>query len=281
VLPATAAHAAALASVPEQVKTMKRTRSVLGAWCLFVAAIFAAWSLLAFRQSPDDTAVPAPTQAGHQPQAVDELRDADFYGVIKAVDASRGKVNIALEAGEPREESYNLARDVKVQADEPSTLENLSVNTRVGVIVDGESKAVTMIRVEPFRVVAAPKRDTAELNTPFEVGLRVVNASPLPQSFHVMSCSWDEQWKTNAPDISCPSWSCLGNCPQCFTLAPGEGYEKTIPLISARAGRVSFRMGFHPLKLTFNPLGVQSMRVRAGMRTYWSPPIALLVNRAG
>ncbi len=100
----------------------------------------------------------------------------------------------------------------------------------------------------------------------FKVDLRVVNLSKLPQSFKVMSCSWYEHWKTNNERVSWMGWDCKENSPTDVKLAPGEAYEKTLPMLRV-AGKPKEKASF---KMGFTPIGSK--------QTFWSNEVTLQVD---
>jgi hypothetical protein len=184
----------------------------------------------------------------------DTKRGSAVYGVVKAVDAAKGTVTLEQDM------TYDVAKDATVLLDGPGKLADLPPGTRVALEFAAGGKTVTEIGAEPFRITVKPKKDKVEVNQPFDVELRVVNASPSPQSFRVMSCSWDEHWRSSEPRVTWVAWPCFNNGPVQVKLAPGEAYEKTLPMRLTAAGRVSFKMGFAPVE---------------SKRTYWSSEVSL------
>ena len=98
--------------------------------------------------------------------------------------------------------------------------------------------------------------------------LRVTNASPVVQTFQVMSCSWPTEWKSSGARLYSQGFACAANAPITIVLAPHADYEKTL-LMNVGAmpkGKVDFSMGFTPLG-------------SAGARTtYWSNKMRVQVN---
>lgn len=202
--------------------------------------------------------------------------EPELYGVVKAVDATQGTITLSSETdGEKQEKSYQLTPDASVlNLDGPSKLADLSAGTRVGVVFDADHKVVAEVRAEPFLILVKPKQNQVEVNKPFDVELRVVNASPSPQSFCVMSCSWYDNWKSSNPRVSSIGWACYRNGPTPIKLAPGEAYEKVLPMQAKAVGPLSFRMGFNPEEEYKG-----QFPIRRGKRTYWSAEVTLEVRQ--
>jgi hypothetical protein len=121
--------------------------------------------------------------------------------------------------------------------------------------------------VETLTVRASAAQKTVRLNQPFDVRLRVVNASEQTQSFRVMGCSWYEHWRSDDPAVTPEGWACSRNFPVTVTLKRGEAYEKTLPMLvtSGKPGdRVSCNMGFRPF---------------GGKLTYWSGKVTVQVGK--
>jgi hypothetical protein len=119
----------------------------------------------------------------------------------------------------------------------------------------------------PLTVRATTAKKTVRVEEPFDVRLRVVNASGTAQTFRVMNCSWDEHWKSSNPAVSWEGWACTKNYPVAVTLQPGEAYEKTLSMLltkGAPGDEVSFKMGFRPI---------------GSKRTYWSQKVTVRVEK--
>ncbi len=83
----------------------------------------------------------------------------------------------------------------------------------------------------------------------FEAHCIVTNVSKSRQTIETMSCSWNENWRTNDKRIYCPGWECAKNAAVSITLAPGKSYEKVLPLSAlpqAKGKALRFRIGFTP-----------------------------------
>jgi hypothetical protein len=230
------------------------------------------WGLFNFRSLPSGRPTDASDQARSLAEPVDVETEPDLYGVVKSIDVAHRTITlrVALEEVPEQEKTYDVAQDARVVLDRPSGLDELAAGTRIGLAFDAGGKAVVAIRSEPFRITARPKQQEVEFNKPFDVELLVVNASPVPQSFGVTSCSWDMHWKSSNPCISAVGWPCKMNVTRSVTLAPGEAYEKTLPMRATAAGQVSFRMEFTPLE--------HDKSFFLGRRTYWSPEVTLKVS---
>jgi hypothetical protein len=121
---------------------------------------------------------------------------------------------------------------------------------------------------EPLAVKARAAKTTVRRNKPFDVRVRVVNASEATQTFRVMSHSWFEHWKTSNATVTVDGWLCEKNFPVTVTLKPGEAYEKTLPMLVTKAepgASVSFKMGFTPID---------------SKQTYWSGKVTVQVEKA-
>lgn len=201
---------------------------------------------------------------------------ADLYGVVKAVDPARRTITLSVEKDDEKvEKSYEVAKDATILLEEPCSLADLAVGNRVALLFDADRKSVIEVRAEPFRIFVKPKTKQIEVNKQFDVELRVVNASALPQSFRAMSCSWFTQWQSGNPRVSPGFWGCKGNLPLAVKLAPGEAYEKVLWMKATATGFLSFRMGFTPLKFDTG----DGPRKQSSKRTYWSNEATIQVNQ--
>ena len=118
---------------------------------------------------------------------------------------------------------------------------------------------------ERFRVTIRPAKTEVRLGEKFDVKLRVVNSSNVPQAFKAWSCSWDVQWtwKNLRIHYGFDNFDCWRNGLQEVRLKPGEAYEKTMALKLVAAGKSkeeSLRMGFTP---------------GGERKTYWSNQVVL------
>jgi RNA polymerase sigma factor (sigma-70 family) len=115
----------------------------------------------------------------------------------------------------------------------------------------------------PLNATVQAKKKRVRVGEEFEVRLRVVNASRSPQSFQVMSCSWDDHWQSSNDRVSWAGWDCRKNIPVTVNLDPGQAYEKDLSMfiVPGKLQReFAFQMGFTPLK---------------SKQTYWSNVVIL------
>ena len=63
-----------------------------------------------------------------------------------------------------------------------------------------------------------------------EVICRIKNTSSEPVVFETWSCSWYQNWETDNKKATVITWPCHKNVPVKVILAPGQVYEKAIPL---------------------------------------------------
>jgi hypothetical protein len=195
---------------------------------------------------------------------------ADLYGVVKEVNTAQRSITLSVEKdGEKPEETYEVAKDAKVLLEEPGRLADLAAGNRVALVFDADRKSVVEVRTEPFRIFVKPRTKVIEVNKPFDVELRVINASALPKSFHVMSCSWDQQWQSSNPLVYWQSWGCSGNVPMLIKLPQGGTYEKVLPMRVKTVAPTTFRMGLTPLDYKLGS------RAWPGKRTYWSSEVTI------
>jgi hypothetical protein len=212
------------------------------------------------------------------PASVATPPKADLYGVVKAVDSAQRTVTLSIEKdGDKPEQTYKAAKEAVILLEEPGQLADLAVGSRVALVFGEDAKTVAEIRTEPFHIHVTPQSKPIEVNEHFDVELRVVNVSELPQSFQVMTCSWDDQWHSSNPRVSPGSWACKMNGPAPVKLAPGEAYtpKKALWMQAKAEGLMSFRMGFTPLE--YRP-GFSGWP-RPSKRTYWSSAITINVHK--
>jgi hypothetical protein len=200
---------------------------------------------------------------------------ADLYGLVKKVDAAKRTVTLRVEKdGEKPEKTYEVAEDATILLEQPGQLADLAVGSRVALVFGADRQTAAEIRTEPFHIIVKPKTEQIKVNERLDVELHLVNASELTQTFHVMSCSWNDQWQSSNPDIKPGSWGCWGNVPQQVKLTPGEAHEKVLWMLAKAAGMVSFRMGFTPLDYKLGSIA------RQGKRTYWSNETTIEVQKS-
>lgn len=110
-----------------------------------------------------------------------------------------------------------------------------------------------------------PQQTQIRAGRPFNLTLLVANTYRKPHSFRVMSCSWNDQWKSSDPRLFSMGWPCKANSPRTITLASGAIYQRILPMTlvgGVGSGELVFTMGFKPL---------------GNKRVYWSRPITLEV----
>lgn len=86
----------------------------------------------------------------------------------------------------------------------------------------------------------------------FEVRCVVTNISKTPQEIKTSSCSWNANWRISDARIANMGWICKANFPCTVNLAPGERYEKVLPLTAqhkAKGKTIAVRVGFTPNSL--------------------------------
>ena len=109
----------------------------------------------------------------------------------------------------------------------------------------------TAANADPLSVKIKPAKARWKATTPVEVALEVTNSSSTKQTIHVMSCSWEGQWKSSDPDLGWTPWACDKNAPQTVDLAPGAAREWKLPMFAISTAK----LGAHKLKLSFTPEG--------------------------
>jgi hypothetical protein len=224
-------------------------------------------------------------QASAQSEPAQGSAEPDVYGVVKSVAVARRMLTLAIETKDSKEQekTYHLANEAEVLLDGPATIGDLAIGTRVSLVFGPDGKDVVAIRSEPFQISVEPKQDVVEVGKPFDVVLRVTNASPTAQSFWVMLTTWDMHWRSSNPSIRWEAFNSYKNAPTLVKLAPGEVYEKTLAIKVTDNGWVSFKMGFTPLadkRMAVldkrpNPYGEVRMKLNLAERTYWSPEVTV------
>lgn len=207
------------------------------------------------------------------PVSVPTPPKADLFGLVKKVDAAQQTITLHVEKdGEKPEEAYKVAQDATILLEEPGQLADLAGGSRVALVFGTDGKTVAEIRTEPFRILVTPKTKQIEINKHFDVELRVVNASELTQTFHVMSCGWFTQWQSNNSLVSPGFWGCWTNGPTPIKLVSGETHKKVLWMQANAAGQLSFQMCFTPVQNKTGSLG------QPGRRSYWSDAITIEVK---
>jgi hypothetical protein len=267
--------------------TMRHTPSILLAGGVLATVVLLGWILVTlflpwFAEVPDIS-----EHGGAQVELFDTAQP-DVCGIVKSVDAAHGRITLgfSIEDAKEQEQVYDLASGVKVLLDGPATLDELAIGTPVGLEFGADGKDVVAIRSEPLRIAVESKQNEVEVGKPFNVVLRVTNASPAPQCFWVMCNTWYIHWRSTNPRVTWDAWCCYHNFPESIKLAPGEAYEKILPMKVTAAGGVSFKMGFTALaddrfgvpEEHTNGDGEVKMKINLSKRTYWSREVALKAN---
>jgi hypothetical protein len=98
-----------------------------------------------------------------------------------------------------------------------------------------------------LRVVVIPSKIEVHVKEKFKVVLRVENPTTANQTVRVMSCSWDEEWKTSDTNISWIGWNCTRNFAKNVEIPPGGAYTNELKMLIPKPiaeQTLSFRMGF-------------------------------------
>jgi hypothetical protein len=116
-----------------------------------------------------------------------------------------------------------------------------------------------------LRVVVKPSKTEVRIKEIFKVALRVENSTTTNQTVRVMSCIWDDEWKTSNTNISWLGWVCTRNLAIPIEIPPGGAYTNQLAMlipqpISDKA--LSFRM-------SLTPIGSQT--------TFWSNDVKLKI----
>jgi hypothetical protein len=116
-----------------------------------------------------------------------------------------------------------------------------------------------------LRVVVIPSETEVRVKEKFNVALRVENPTTTSQTVRVMSCSWDEEWKTSDTTISWTPSICTRNFEMNVEIPPDGAYTNELEMlipepISEKS--LSFRMGFTPID---------------SKKTFWSEEVKLKI----
>jgi len=267
---------------------MRDTRRIVVAAGVLATSALLAWIWLTLFPQGFHHEADAAEPAGALGQPAEGSAEPDVYGVVKLVDLDHRRVTLAIatEDGKKQEKTFDLAKDAEVLLDRPAKLDELATGTRVGLVLGPDGKEVLAVRSEPFQISVEPKQDEVEVGKPFDVVLRVTNASPTPQAFWVMLTTWDMHWRSSNPCILWDAFNSYRNFPIEIKLAPGGVYEKALGMKVMAPGRMSFKMGFTPLAdkrmgvldKRPNPYGEVRMKLNLGERTYWSREVTVEVK---
>jgi hypothetical protein len=262
---------------------MRRIQSIVVAGGVLATAALVGWMVVTlltqvFREQANTTEL-----TGLSVEPVDTGWEPDRCGVVKSVDAARGKIalGIATQDGMEHEQLYDLAKDAEILLDGPGTLEGLAVDMRVALKLEKSGKNVVAFRSEPFQISVEPTQDEVEVGKAFDVVLRVTNVSPTNQCLWVWSSSWQSHWRATNSQVELRRLGAFGNYPMVVNLASGDVYENKCDFKVMSSGRVSFRMGFTPLVSDALVVVDSWPRAKAdlGKRTYWSREVTLTVSQ--
>ena len=135
------------------------------------------------------------------------------------------------------------------------------------------------------------KYNGEELTNAFLVHFEVTNPDPTPGTIWVMSCSYNDHWKTDNEEVFIGPWGCDGNGPITILLASQDSntningfprrvdtaYTNDLPLLispTAKGKDLAFRMAFSPFTGPSSPPG----RTNTPLKTYWSDEIRIKVT---
>ncbi|HEY3853380.1 MAG TPA: hypothetical protein VGO67_03185 [Verrucomicrobiae bacterium] len=79
-----------------------------------------------------------------------------------------------------------------------------------------------------LRVVVIPSKTEVRAKEKFTVALRVENPTATNETVRVMSCSWDEEWKTSNANISWIGWACTRNVARNVEIPPRRRIHERI-----------------------------------------------------
>ena len=102
---------------------------------------------------------------------------------------------------------------------------------------------------DPLTVEIKPATLTWKHKAKVEVTLVVSNPTKKKQSMEVMTCSWEDNWKSSDPELTWDSWGCEKNYPGGITLEPGQSRQWKLEMFA----RTTVNPGPHPLTMTFTP----------------------------
>ncbi len=124
-------------------------------------------------------------------------------------------------------------------------------------------KRLDMQPSQALRVVITPSRTDIRFREIFNLALRVENPTQTNQTVRVMSCGWDDEWRSSNTNVSWIGWDCTRNGPVNVTILPGGAYTNTLEMEIYNLipqNRLSFRMGFTSID---------------GAKTLWSNKVKL------
>lgn len=116
-----------------------------------------------------------------------------------------------------------------------------------------------------LRVVVIPFKTEVRVKESFKVALLVENPTATNQMVRVMSCSWDDEWKSCNTNISWLSWDCEKNNMRSVKIPPGGVYTNELEMLipqSISNQMLAFQMGFTPI---------------GSEKTFWSNEVKLKI----
>lgn len=104
---------------------------------------------------------------------------------------------------------------------------------------------------DPLQIELKPATLTWRPKQPVDVTLKVTNTSKAEVKFEVMSCSWEDHWRSSDRELTWSPWGCDKNAPSRVVLAPGTSREWKLSMYATE----NAALGAHPLAMTFTPRG--------------------------
>jgi hypothetical protein len=116
-----------------------------------------------------------------------------------------------------------------------------------------------------LHVVVIPSKTEVRVKEQFKVALRVENPTTTNQMVRVMSCSWDDEWRSSNTNISWLSWDCEKNNMRSVKIPPSGGYTNELEMLIPEPisnQTLTFQMGFTPI---------------GSEKTFWSTEVKLKI----
>lgn len=268
---------------------MRDTRRMVVAGGVLAASALLAWIWLALFPLGFYHEADAAEQAAAQGEPAEGTWEPDVYGAVKLVDLGHQRVTLAIGTvdGIEQENTYTLAKDADVLVNGPTILvDDVATHIRVGLVFGPDCKEAAAIRSEAFQITIEPKQHEVEIGKPFDMVLRVTNATKTSQSFWVMLTTWNMHYKSSNDRTNWDFLFSNKNFPIPVKLPSGEVYEKTLAKEVTCLDRVRFKIGYLPLadKKTdvldqrLNPYGEVRRKLKPGEHTYWSCEVKVEVR---
>jgi hypothetical protein len=124
-------------------------------------------------------------------------------------------------------------------------------NVRLSAVLLYLSASIAHGQGSPFKAEIKLTRTEVSNHETFSVATAIRNTSMTDQLLDVWTCSYSEQWVSDNLDVHVEAAACLQNVHYKVKLAPGEAYERAVPIYFAFCARktfegpVTFRLGFH------------------------------------